>query len=241
MKTLTRRPVPEGKKTADKMDPRFVFPMVLFYLLAGALMVWLKGQVTAVASYVLAGLLIIYGVYLAVRYIRSSVAERIAGKDLAFGLILLLSGIILAVSPSSLEEILPAVWGLSLVFGGFLKIQYAFDEKTVGIKRWWIMLAFAAVSLLIGTLALLGGKVFTGGNDQTLFIIGIFMIAEAVLDAVTCFLISRALKKLAAPAQPAPAPAQPEPGQPESARPEGAFPAPAPADPAPLAPAGKDE
>ena len=119
--------------------------------------------------------------------------KRTAGTDLAFGLISLLSGVVLALSPTSLKEILPAVWGLSLVFGGFLKIQYAFDEKSVGVKRWWIMLIFAALSLAIGTLALLRANVFGGSIGNP--IIGIFMIAEAVLDIVTFFLIKSGLKK----------------------------------------------
>ena len=212
------------KKAADKMSLRFVLPMVLFYAVVGALLIWLKDQVTTIAAYVLAVLLMISGIWLAVRYFRSAVEERVAGKDLAVGLILLLAGIVLAIGPNSLKDILPSVWGLSLVFGGFLKIQYAFDEKAVGVKRWWIMLIFAAVSLIIGTLALLGSRVFSGGDDQALFIIGIFMIGEAVLDLVTYFLISRGMKKQAAekeapaaqqsapaPVQPDPAPAQEEP------------------------------
>ena len=199
MKNLTRQPSAEGKKPADKMSLHFVLPMVLFYLIVGALLIWLKGQVTTIASYVLAALLMIGGGWLSVRYFRSTVEERVAGKDLAFGLIVLLAGIVLAVSPNSLKDILPSIWGLSLVFGGFLKIQYAFDEKIVGVKRWWIMLIFAAVSLIIG----------------------IFMIGEAVLDLVTYFLISRGMKKQQAAAKepavvyvPQPAPAQPEAVQP---------------------------
>ena len=235
MKSLTRQSSAEGKKPADKMSLRFVLPMVLFYLIVGALLIWLKDQVTTIATYVLAVLLMVYGVWLTVRYFRSTVEERVAGKDLAFGLILLLAGIVLAFTPGSLQGILPTIWGLSLVFGGFLKIQYAFDEKIVGVKRWWIMLIFAAVSLIIGTLALLGSRVFSGDDSQTLFIIGIFMVGEAVLDFVTYLVISHGMKKRIAekePAvvyvpqpEPAPAPAQPDPA-PAPVQPE-----PAPAEP----------
>ncbi len=235
MKSLTRQSSAEGKKPADKMSLRFVLPMVLFYLIVGALLIWLKDQVTTIATYVLAVLLMVYGIWLTVRYFRSTVEERVAGKDLAFGLILLLAGIVLAFTPGSLQGILPTIWGLSLVFGGFLKIQYAFDEKVVGVKRWWIMLIFAAVSLIIGTLALLGSRVFSGGDSQTLFIIGIFMVGEAVLDFVTYLVISHGMKKHIAEKEtavvyvpqpePAPAPAQPDPA-PAPVQPE-----PAPAEP----------
>lgn len=182
-----------NKPKFSKMSLRFVIPLVLFYLIVGALLIWLNEQATTIASYVLAVILAALGFWFIFSYFRSDLEKRTAGTDLAFGLISLLSGVVLALSPTSLKEILPAVWGLSLVFGGFLKIQYAFDEKSVGVKRWWIMLIFAALSLAIGTLALLRANVFGGSIGNP--IIGIFMIAEAVLDIVTFFLIKSGLKK----------------------------------------------
>ena len=112
--------------------------------------------------------------------------------DMALGLVLLLAGILLICSPEDMREVFPKIWGLSLIFGGFLKIQYAFDEKSVKVNKWWIMLIFAAVSLAIGILALLNKTVF--GESQHL-VIGIFMLAEAALDLVTYFLLSRGMKK----------------------------------------------
>ena len=182
-----------NKPKFSKMSLRFVIPLVLFYLIVGALLIWLNEQATTIASYVLAVILAALGFWFIFSYFRSDLEKRTAGTDLASGLISLLSGVVLALSPTSLKEILPAVWGLSLVFGGFLKIQYAFDEKSVGVKRWWIMLIFAALSLAIGTLALLRANVFGGSIGNP--IIGIFMIAEAVLDIVTFFLIKSGLKK----------------------------------------------
>ena len=201
----------------DKMSLRFILPLVSFYAVIGLLLILLNDLVNNVASFALASGLVVLGGWLLLRYFRSDTAKRIAGTDLAIGLILLLAGILMFCSPSDLKEVFPKIWGLSLFFGSFLKIQYAFDEKTVGVRRWWIMLVFAAVSLAIGILALLNKSVF--GDNQHLFI-GIFMIGEAILDLTTYLVIRHGMKKQdtlpapAVPAAPVPdVPAEPAPVQ----------------------------
>ena len=173
-----------------------MLPLVLFYCAVGLLLILLEDWITSISAWVLAAGLLISGGWLTIRYIRSEPEKRLAGADLAAGMILLLAGILLIIHPKDMEKIFPKIWGLSLVFGGFLKIQYAFDEKSVDVKRWWIMLIFAAVSLAIGVLALLEDQVF--GDNQHL-IIGIFMLGEAVLDLVTYLLLKHGMKKKNAP------------------------------------------
>lgn len=191
-KQLDQIEVPTGLKKIDKMSLNFVLPLVLFYCVIGLLLILLEDWVTRISAWVLAAGLLISGGWLTIRYIRSKPEKRLAGADLAAGLILLLAGILLIIHPNDMEKIFPKIWGLSLVFGGFLKIQYAFDEKSVSVNRWWIMLIFAAISLGIGVLALLEDQVF--GDNQHLFI-GIFMLGEAVLDLVTYFLLKHGMKK----------------------------------------------
>ena len=180
------------KNKLDKMSLHFVIPLVAFYFIIGLLLILLNDLVTNVAAWALAVGLVLIGGWLLMRYFRASIQKRLAGADMAMGLVLLLAGVLLIVSPTDMKEVFPKIWGLSLIFGGFLKIQYAFDEKSVHVNRWWIMLIFAGVSLAIGVLALLHKSVF--GVNQHL-VVGIFMICEAVLDLVTYFLLSNGMKK----------------------------------------------
>ena len=171
---------------------------ILFYLVAGILLILFRSLALRVAAYVGAAVLVGFGVVYLFRYLRSEIVHRIIGGDLAVALILIFIGILLALNPDAPSNLLPAIWGLALLFGCFLKIQYALDEKALKIKRWWIMLIFAAVSLVIGILALLRPDFF-GENME--IIVGIMLIAEAVLDVVVFFLLRSALKKNAPAAQ----------------------------------------
>jgi uncharacterized membrane protein HdeD (DUF308 family) len=182
-----------------------------------------------ITGYVLAAMLIIYGGWLVLEYIRSTPMVRIVEAKLAVGLILLVAGFMLLFSPESLKDLLPYAWGLALLFGGFLKIQYAFDRKSLGAEKWWILLILAAFSIILGVISLLN-PAFLG--DKKELVIGILLTVEAVLDIVVFLLLKRKIrKKTAAEEQPVsvpapvpdpvPAPEVPaEPDEPESTVPE---------------------
>ena len=198
----------------DKNDPnalsaRAMILPILFCLVCGVLLILFGNLALRITAYVLAGVMIICGIWSVIVYIRSSPIQRMTESRLATGLILLVAGTVLAFNPDYLEDFLPFIWGLALLFGGFLKIQYAFDEKSVNVPRWWIMLIFAAFSLVIGVLSLLN-PAFLGENRN--LVIGILLVVEAVLDTTVIFLLKHALKKhMTASAMPEPAPAPAEP------------------------------
>ena len=183
-----------SKKDPAVMNANSIMLSIVFYLVFGILLVILKETAMRICAYALAALLILLGGYELFTYIGSPAIRKVTESRLAVSLICLLSGAMLAFSPDYLGTVLPVIWGLSLLFGAFLKIQYAFDQLSLKIKKWWMMLIFAAVSLAIGILALTSK---TDMDDQKYLFIGIMLILEAVLDVVVFFLMNRALKKLA--------------------------------------------
>ena len=181
-----------SEKKPGQLDPWSMLLPVTFDLVCGILLILLGNLALKVTAYALAGLMILSAVWMIITYLRSSTLEKITGYHLGGGLALLLSGILLAFSPEYLKDFLPFVWGLAMLFGAFMKVQYAFGEKLLGIEKWWIMLIFAAISLAIGCLSLTD-PAFLGGSRA--LVIGILLILEAVLDVVVFIMINKALKK----------------------------------------------
>ena len=182
----------QSEKNPGQLDPwSIVFP-VAFDLVLGVLLIILGNIASLVTAYVLAGLMIVYAIWLLIKYIRSTTMEKIISFRLSGGLALLVTGVLLLFSPRYLEELLPFIWGLALLFGAFIKIQYAFGEKMLGIEKWWIMLIFAAFSLALGVISL-SNPAFLG--DSRSLIIGIMLIIEAIIDIVVFIMINNALKK----------------------------------------------
>ena len=192
------KPIDRSSKDPNALAARSIILPIAFCLVCGVLLIAFGNLALRITAYVLAGVLIAWGVWSIIGYIRSKPIRRITESLLATGLILLVAGILLAFNPDYLDDLLPFIWGLALLFGGFLKIQYAFDEKSVNVGKWWIMLIFAAFSLIIGILSLLNPE-FLG--DSRNLVIGILLVLEAVLDITVYFLLKHALKKhLAEPA-----------------------------------------
>lgn len=254
-----------SEKNPNALNLKSILVPFLFSLVCGILLIAFQSWTLKITSWILSALMIGWGGWLIFKYFKSETMERITGSNMASGLALLVSGILLACSPDFLKDFLPFIWGLSMLFGAFLKIQYAFDERTVGVEKWWMMLIFAAVSLIFAILSLLRPGFF---GDSVEIIVGIFLIAEAILDVVVFILLNKAMKEKApkitysipnepaqavpaapaaepAPAAPAPAapaaPAAPVPASPAPAPVPEAAPAATPAAPDLKVPAGPDE
>lgn len=171
-----------------------VLPIV-FDMICGVLLIILGNIALKVTSYTLSGVMVILSAWLIITYIRSTPFQKVTEARLACGLALLVAGGLLVFKPSYLEGILPFVWGLALLFSAFLKVQYAFDGRALKVEKWWIMLIFSAFSLIVGILTLTDRSLF---GDSTYIIVGIMLIAEAILDIVVCVITSKALKRLMA-------------------------------------------
>ena len=195
------------RNNPESLTARSMILPIIFCLVCGVLLILFGDLALRITAYVLAGTMILCGVWSVIAYIRSNPVKRITESRLATGLILLVAGALLAFNPEQLDKLLPIVWGLALLFGGFLKIQYAFDEKSVHVNRWWIMLILAAFSIIIGVLSLLN-PAFLGESRN--MVIGILLVLEALLDITVYFLLKHALKKHNEAVIPAP-PAETEP------------------------------
>ena len=199
-KLINRKP-----KDPQETDKLSMILSVAFCVVCGVLLIVFGEPAVRISAYIAAGVMLILGIWGIIVYLRSGEQERIRQSNMAIGLILVVAGAMLAFNPDYLKEFLPFIWGLALLFGGFQKIQYAFDEKTVKVEKWWIMLIFAAVSIILGIVSLLK-PAFLG--DSRFLIIGIMLVLEAVLDLTVFLLLRHALKKRGFDVQPAHAPVQ---------------------------------
>lgn len=195
---LKKRNEPEpvsGNQETVPGKERIGRPMLLpifFCLISGILLILLEDLALMITGYVLAACLIFLGVWFLIEYIRSEPIVRIVESRLAIGLILLVTGGMLAFNPEALGSLLQYAWGLALLFGGFLKIQYAFDRKSLGAEKWWILLILAAFSIVIGVISLLN-PAFLGEKQK--LVIGILLLSEAVLDITVFLLLKRKIRK----------------------------------------------
>ena len=165
---------------------------IVFYAVCGLLLVLLPTEALSIANYAIAALFGAVGVFNIFRYIKSRGVIGTFGFTLALGLVLLCFSVLMFCYPTFLATILPKIWGISLLIGGFGKIQASADLQRIQERRWWIMLIGAAFSFVLGVMCL-ANPIYIA---ETIFVfIGICLLAEAVLDLVAFLLIRTELKK----------------------------------------------
>lgn len=165
---------------------------IAFYLICGLLLLLLPDLALGIANVALAVILCVVGVRSIASYLRGSVLDGVMGLQLAAGLVALCLALLLLFNPLFLAEVLPFLWGLALLVGGFGKVQMAADLRRIGDRLWWCALVAALLSFLLGALAI-GRPVFIAAV-LTQFV-GASLLAEGILDLISFLTINKRIKE----------------------------------------------
>lgn len=137
---------------------------IAFYLICGLLLLLLPDLALGIANVALAVILCVVGVRSIASYLRGSVLDGVMGLQLAAGLVALCLALLLLFNPLFLAEVLPFLWGLALLVGGFGKVQMAADLRRIGDHLWWCALVAALLSFA-GRAGHRPTRVHRGGPD----------------------------------------------------------------------------
>jgi uncharacterized membrane protein HdeD (DUF308 family) len=127
-------------------------------------------------------LLFVFGAVRLVGYFSKDLYRLAFQYDLAFGVLMMLLGVILLARPDGLLQFICFSLGFSFLADGLFKIQIAIDAKGFGIREWWLILAMAVITVLFG-LALIARP--SQSSRVLTVLIGISMLCEGILNAGT--------------------------------------------------------
>ena len=181
-----------GKSTIVWSRHGSTWAAVAFYAICGLLLVIWPDLAPTIANNAVAIGLCAVGAFMVISYIRMSAFDAIKGMSLSLGLVALLLGILLLINPSVLQFALPFIWGMTLLVGGFGKVQIGFDLKRIGDPKWWAVLIGAALSFALGIVAVCNP---TSVMQISMQFIGIALLFEAALDAAAEIATSRIIRE----------------------------------------------
>lgn len=165
----------------------------LFYAICGVLLLVWPDEALAIANYALAILLVLVGVLGIIGYCKASPVMGALGFSMSLSLLAVTAGVVLFCAPSLLATLLPFVWGISLIAGGFVKLQMASDMRRMGVARGWLILIGAVFSFLLGVAAIFRPAFIATVATQ---FVGISLLVEAVIDLVCTLTINNRIKSL---------------------------------------------
>ena len=123
--------------------------------------------------------LILFGVIKLVGYFSRDLFRLAFQYDLAFGLLLMVLGIVTLSHPGDALSFLCVMFGIPVLADGLFKIQIAMDSRQFGIRNWWLVLALAALTCVVGVVLVF--RPMTGVRALTA-LMGLSLLCDGVLN-----------------------------------------------------------
>ena len=131
--------------------------------------------------------MIVFGIVKLTGYFSKDLYRLAFQFDLAYGILLIVLGLIVLVRPVQLVSFFCLVLGICILADGLFKIQAASDSKRFGLRPWWLILTLAIMACLAGLLLVFRPM---DGARALLVLLGIAMLAEGILNlCVACSMI----------------------------------------------------
>lgn len=136
-------------------------------------------------------LMIVFGSVKLVGYFSRDLYRLAFQYDLAFGLLLIVLGVLLLIYPANLMNFFCIVLGISILMDGLFKIQIAMDSRQFGIRKWWLILLWAVVAGIMGLLLVIRP---TESVRALMILSGITLLAEGFLNLSTVLTVVKIIR-----------------------------------------------
>ena len=126
--------------------------------------------------------MILFGIVKLIGYFSKDLFRLAFQFDLEFGILMMILGVIVLFNPKNLMAFICVALGISILLDGLFKIRIAMDSKQFGIKSWWLILALAIITGVIGVFLIFDSVI--GARTLSVFL-GLTLLSEGVLNLYT--------------------------------------------------------
>ena len=163
----------------------------LLYILFGIILIVFPEDIGRLICYLFGGIIMIFGIINIINYISKEAYQPFNNYSLVTGLICAAVSIIFFAKADFIISIFPFIFGVIIIINSIIKVQQAFDMKRIGYAKWWWVLVFAAVSLVLGIIVVVNP--FAAAKTLIIFV-GVVFIIDGIADLFTMAKINRLTK-----------------------------------------------
>ena len=156
--------------------------MSVLFCLAGVLFIAMPEISTKIIGICIGISMILFGTVRLIGYFSKDLYRLAFQFDLEFGILMMILGVIVLFNPENLMAFICVVIGISILLDGLFKIRIALDSKQFGIKSWWLILALAIVTGVIGVFLIFDSAT---GSELMTVILGLTLLSEGILNLST--------------------------------------------------------
>ena len=126
-------------------------------------------------------LLVICGVFKMIGYLARDLYRLAFQFDLAFGIFMLVIGLIMVLKSSIVIRFANFALGIVVLTDGLFKMQMSVDARRFGLRQWWVIAAAAVLTSVFGLLIVLD-PIRNTGVISVAVLLGIALVMEGTLN-----------------------------------------------------------
>lgn len=166
----------------------YILASIAAMLVGLAFMVW-PGLSASVVCAVMGGIVLLSGAAKLFGYFTNDIYRLAFQYDLALGILTMLVGALMIFMRGQFSQFVVITAAIYVVVNALFTLQTAVEAKRFGLKKWWVLLAAAALSGLIGVLLLIRPS---AGAVTIARLIGIALMADGLQNLLVATLTIRA-------------------------------------------------
>lgn len=141
--------------------------------------------------YLAGSLMTLYGIVKIIGYFSKDLYRLAFQYDLAFGIFVMVIGIVLLCHRTGMIKVLYFIIGVLAFMDGLFKIQMAIDSKRFGIGKWWLITLIAVLTSIFGLVLII--KPFEGA-ETLMVLMGVAFLLEGGLNISVAVLAIKIIK-----------------------------------------------
>lgn len=153
--------------------------MSIAFCVLGVLLILFPGVSVSAVGIVAGIMLIAFGIVKLIGYFSRDLYQLAFQFDLAFGVLLMVLGGVILVSPDRALVSLCTILGIAILADGLFKLQSSLDARRFGLSVWGALLALAVCAGIIGTFLLLHPS---QSAKAMMVLMGVALLFEGLLN-----------------------------------------------------------
>lgn len=154
-------------------------------LLTGAVLAFFPDVSVLVLGTILGILFLLFGLVKLIGFFSKDPYQLVFEGDLVAGILCIAFGLLLLLRTERTMSLFGIAFGLMLLADGLTRIRIALDARPFGIRAWWLILASAILTALLGLVLLFHpGE----GTRWMVLLLGISLMADGVMNISTILL-----------------------------------------------------
>lgn len=162
------------------------------FCVLGVLLILFPGTSVSIIGIASGIMLIAFGFVKLLGYFSKDLYQLAFQFDLAFGVLLMVLGAVILVSPDRVLVFLCMIMGIAILTDGLFKLQSSLDARRFGLNMWGILLGLAVCAGVIGTSLLLHPS---QSAKILMALLGVGMLFEGVLNLYFALFAVKILRK----------------------------------------------